>query len=76
VNDAYQPIACSQHERLELAALRRQWIELRIDGVLQRLLPLDVYTRDGAEWLRAVTASNQERIVRLDHLQFPDRLHD
>jgi Rho-binding antiterminator len=66
----YQPIPCAQHERLEFAVLTRQWLDLRVDGVEQRLLPLDVYTREGAEWLRARTSDGEERVVRLDRLAF------
>ncbi len=64
----YQPIPCVQHERLEFAALTKQWQEVRVDGVAQRLLPLDVYTRDGAEWLRAQTESGEQLTLRLDRL--------
>jgi Rho-binding antiterminator len=67
---AYQPIACADHERLEFAALTKQWLELTVDGVVQSLLPLDVYTRDGAEWLRAQDATDDIRVIRLDRLQF------
>jgi Rho-binding antiterminator len=34
------------------------------------LLPRDVYTRDGAEWLLAETGSGETLTVRLDSLQF------
>lgn len=71
MNDApYQPIPCAQHERLEFAALTRQWLDVRVDGEAQRLLPLDVFTRGGAEWLKAQMASGEQRILRLDSLQF------
>ncbi|OZA27308.1 MAG: transcriptional antiterminator, Rof [Hydrogenophilales bacterium 17-64-11] len=66
----YRPIACADHERLEFAALTRQWLELRVDGARQRLLPLDVYTRDGAEWLDAQTESGEMLTLRLDALTF------
>ncbi|ODU40864.1 MAG: transcriptional antiterminator, Rof [Thiobacillus sp. SCN 63-374] len=66
----YRPIACADHERLEFAALTRQWLELRVDGARQRLLPLDVYTRDGAEWLDAQTESGDTVTLRLDTLGF------
>lgn len=66
----YRPIACADHERLELAALTRQWLELRVDGARQRLLPLDVYTRAGAEWLDAQTESGEVLTLRLDALTF------
>ena len=66
----YRPIACADHERLEFAALTRQWLELRVDGARQRLLPLDVYIRDGAEWLDAQTESGDTVTLRLDTLKF------
>ena len=71
MNDApYRPIACADHERLEYAALTRQWLTLEVDGLAQRLLPLDVYTRDGAEWLLAETPSGEQLTLRLDRLDF------
>jgi len=45
-------------------------LHLRVDGVPQRLLPLDVYTRDGAEWLLAQTGSGEQLTLRLDGLGF------
>ncbi len=67
----YQPIACVDHERLEFAALTKQWLQVVVDGgAMQRLLPLDVYTRDGAEWLKAQTESGEVLTLRLDALKF------
>jgi Rho-binding antiterminator len=70
----YQSITCSDHERLEFAALTRQWLDVNVtagDQVgRQRLLPVDVYTRDGAEWLVAETESGERLTLRLDWLQF------
>jgi Rho-binding antiterminator len=67
----YQPIACADHERLEYAALTKQWLQVTVSGGLaQRLLPLDVYTRDGAEWLLAETELGEKLTLRLDWLQF------
>ena len=70
----YRPIACSDHERLEFAALKRQWLEVSVAAGeragRQRLLPLDVYTRDGAEWLLAETESGEQLTLRLDSLRF------
>ena len=70
----YRPIACADHERLEFAALTRQWLDLNVttgDGAgRQRLLPLDVYTRDGAEWLLAETEAGEQLTLRLDWLGF------
>ncbi|MGV8991736.1 MAG: transcriptional antiterminator, Rof [Thiobacillus sp.] len=70
----YQPITCAAHERLEIAALRRQWQSVNvIEGGWpgpQRLLPVDVYTCDGAEWLVAETESGEQVTLRLDWLKF------
>ncbi|MEW5968178.1 MAG: transcriptional antiterminator, Rof [Pseudomonadota bacterium] len=66
----YTPIPCAQHERLEFAALTKQWLDVKVDGATQRLLPLDVATRDGAEWLTAQTAGGERVMLRLDRLQF------
>jgi Rho-binding antiterminator len=69
----YQPIACADHERLEFAALTRQWLDVSAQTCgrpgRQRLLPLDVYTRDGAEWLVAETEAGERLTLRLDWLQ-------
>ena len=70
----YRPIACSDHERLEFAALKRQWLDVNLTtgdraGHL-RLMPLDVYPRDGAEWLLAETETGEQLTLRLDWLQF------
>ena len=71
MNDApYQPIPCAQHERLEFAVLTRQWLDVRVEGEMRRLLPLDVYTRDGAEWLKAKTGSGEKLTLRLDRFDF------
>lgn len=73
MND-YRAIACADHERLEFAALKRQWLDLNVTmgdrAGPQRLMPLDVYTRAGAEWLLAETESGERLTLRLDWLQF------
>jgi Rho-binding antiterminator len=70
----YRAIACSDHERLEFAALTRQWLDVKVEAgdhaSRQRLLPLDVYTRDGAEWLLAETEAGERLTLRLDWLRF------
>ena len=70
----YRPIACSDHERLEFAALKRQWLDVTVKSghgsTVQRLRPLDVYTRDGAEWLKAQTEADEVVTLRLDALKF------
>lgn len=67
----YHPIPCAQHERLEFAVLRKIRLQLTyLDGpdtVRATVLPLDVYTREGAEWLRFNrVGTDQETVIRLD----------
>jgi Rho-binding antiterminator len=70
----YVPIACAAHERLEFAVLRRRHLQLTWlgqDGRTQfseRVLPCDVETRDGAEWLTIKRPGGESEVVRLDHI--------
>lgn len=70
----YRSIPCADHERLEFAALTKQWLNVSVTAGdrpgRQRLLPVDVYTRDGAEWLVAETESGEKLTLRLDWLEF------
>lgn len=65
----YQPIACAQHERLEFSVLRKIWLDLAYAGKHERVLPLDVTTRDGAEWLKFRQANGSENEIRLDRIE-------
>jgi Rho-binding antiterminator len=69
----YRPIACIDHERLEFAVLKRQRLRLRYldpdaGERAATVLPLDVYTRDGAEWLSVRDGTGSEFVVRLDRI--------
>lgn len=70
----YLPIACAVHERLEFAVLRRQHLQLAWlgeDGRTQfreRILPLDVETRNGAEWLTIKQSNGESEVLRLDRI--------
>lgn len=68
----YVPIACIEHERLEFAVLKRRQLFLVWQGDAGReeaeALPLDVYTREGAEWLRLRLAGGSEVTLRLDRI--------
>jgi Rho-binding antiterminator len=71
--EAYEPVACAFHESLEFAVLRRQPLHLTyrdIDGEHHaRVLPTDVATRDGAEWLSYRHLSGEDNgVVRLDKI--------
>jgi len=67
----YQPISCVQHERLEFSVLRKIPLLLEYrDGtekIRQSVLPLDVETRSGAEWLTFRRLDDEAVIeIRLD----------
>ncbi|NCS66183.1 MAG: transcriptional antiterminator, Rof [Hydrogenophilales bacterium CG03_land_8_20_14_0_80_62_28] len=68
----YVPITCVDHDRLELAVLKRRKLYLRLrdgDGWTELdVLPLDVYTQAGAEWLRVITDGGREITLRLDSI--------
>jgi len=71
----YLPIACAAHERLEFAVLRRQRLQLTWLGedarsqFCEQVLPLDVETRDGAEWLTIQRADGVAEVIRLDRIR-------
>jgi Rho-binding antiterminator len=69
----YQPIACAQHERLEFAVLKRMplWVCYQdVNGVpaTAKIMPLDVATRDAAEWLSVRFEDGHCEVLRLDWL--------
>ncbi len=70
----YQPISCINHERLEFAVMKKQWLEIEVlsgeKAGTQRLLPLDVYAKEGVEWLEAKNESGEKLVLRLDQIQF------
>lgn len=70
----YQPISCVNHERLEFAVLKRQWLDMEVlRGVFAGhhvLLPLDVYACAGEEWLEAEDRSGARHRFRLDTVRF------
>ncbi|HHQ41082.1 MAG TPA: transcriptional antiterminator, Rof [Chromatiales bacterium] len=71
--DRYRPIPCELHSRYELAVLRRRaltlaWRDPAGATHLERVLPLDVRTRAGAEYLLVRRADGRELEVRLDRI--------
>lgn len=66
----YQPIACMQHERLEFSVLRRipLLLKYRLEGRdrVEKVMPLDVATRNGAEWLKFRREDGSVEEIRLD----------
>ncbi len=74
--DPYTPIPCRVHERLEFAVLRRLSLRLRwrdASGSHAAVVePLDVTTRDGAEWLTLRRPDGAVVEVRLDRIEAVD----
>lgn len=67
----YRPISCAQHESLEFSVLRKLPLLLEYrDGAEKfrvTVLPLDVATRNGAEWLKFKKPGDEEITeIRLD----------
>lgn len=72
MEQGYLPIACMQHERLEFSVLRRipLKLEYRLEGQhrVEKVMPLDVATRDGAEWLKFRREDGSAEEIRLDRI--------
>jgi len=69
----YQPIACGLYSRYELAVLRRTPLTLcwrGADGMshLETLLPEDLVTRNGEEFLVLRNGAGEQLRVRLDRI--------
>lgn len=69
--ESYQPVSCDYHDELEAAAMHKEQVELEFDleGVTQRERGTveDVYTTDGAEFIR-FRAGDGPLEIRLDHI--------
>jgi Rho-binding antiterminator len=69
----YQPIACDLYSRYELAVMHRTKLTLcwrDSDGLahLETLLPEDLVTRNGEEFLVARTVAGAQLRLRLDQI--------
>jgi transcriptional antiterminator Rof (Rho-off) len=69
---AYTSVPCAFHKQLELSVLRRLPLLLTCRDEAGefhgRIISLDVYTHEGAEWLRYRQADGTEAVARLDHI--------
>ncbi|MBU2784372.1 MAG: Rho-binding antiterminator [Acidithiobacillus ferriphilus] len=64
-----EPVSCALHSALELAAMQRRSLRLRLaDGTWQIGIILDVWTAQGREWLRLRQADGDVEID-LTHIQ-------
>jgi Rho-binding antiterminator len=69
--ERYEPVSCDYHDQLEAAAMHKQEVllEFELEGVPQRERGRveDVYTADGAEFIRFASDAGPLEI-RLDHI--------
>ena len=72
-HQAYQPISCAHHDVYEIAILRRQrlrlvWREgdISYDDVV---MPVDLKTHQGEEFLIAHSPTRDALKIRLDHIR-------
>ena len=73
MNKTYQPVSCALHSEYELAIIKKNYLELvYLDNKQNqhtiRVLPVDIETSQGAEFL--ITRSDAGKIlrIRLDHI--------
>ena len=70
----YRPVSCQQHSKYELAIMHKQRLSIRWqdeNGALhtEMLLPIDVKTENGAEYLLLKRQPDDEQIkLRLDKI--------
>jgi transcriptional antiterminator Rof (Rho-off) len=70
----YKIIPCAVHEYYQLAVLKRLpldlvWSDAAGEINRARLDPVDVYTKDRAEFLRGHSKGLGEVVIRLDHIR-------
>jgi Rho-binding antiterminator len=71
VTGPYQPVSCALHTELEAAATLGETVEIRVrdaaaGDLVQRGRILDVYARDGAEYLDLAASDRRRIVLRLD----------
>ncbi|MEJ2620334.1 MAG: hypothetical protein P8163_08730 [Candidatus Thiodiazotropha sp.] len=71
--ESYQPIACGLHESYQYAVMTRTQLDLSWRDALgalhqARVLPVDVITRNGGEYLIIHDRTGEEVAVRLDRI--------
>jgi Rho-binding antiterminator len=71
-DERYQPVSCDYHDQLEEAAMHKKRIELEFDleGVTQRETGTiaDVFTSNGAEFVKFDSGGGDPVDIRLDHI--------
>ena len=72
----YRPVSCRVHSEYELAIMRRtrlplRWRDERYRECQALVLPLDLCTREGAEYLVVRLPGGEPCEIRLDRIQTP-----
>ena len=69
----YTPVDCGLHSRYELAIMQHQQVRLswQAEATLhtETVLPTDLVTRNGEEFLRITRAGGNSLDIRLDHIR-------
>ncbi len=73
-DDSYTPIPCALYDNYEIAIMHGEQLQLVwIDGAQRHnisvVTPIDLKTRQGAEFLIATTEDGKTLQLRLDHIQ-------
>jgi len=73
MNEPYQPIACSLHDKYELAIMHKRCITIRWvddDGepATARVIPENILVKNKEEFLIASTQENKALAIRLDRI--------
>ena len=74
-DDSYKPIPCGMYDAYEIAIMHGElihmvWKDESNQHNISVLKPLDLQTREGAEFLVARTDEGRTLNLRLDHIQF------
>lgn len=79
--DEYRPVGCAIYSRYELAILRHEtlrvhWQDPEGQSHLESLVPTDLQTREGEEFLHAMTLEGSRIRLRLDWIHSAQPLAD
>ncbi len=72
-SDNYKPIPCDLHSQYELAIMHKDKLELiyKVNDLITQkhvFLPIDVQTKNKAEYLLVLDKENKNHSIRLDHI--------
>lgn len=73
LNFPYKPVSCELHSQYELAIMHKNtlcltWFEDGEPVTKTGITPVDVQTKNKAEFLIAKTAEQEELVIRLDQI--------